>query len=184
MKLHIIMTSTRDGRRGMPVAEWFHNFAKAHGKFDVTFVDLREVVLPLFNEPEHPSKKDYMHEHTKKWSALIDAADAYVWVMPEYNHTLPPAMLNAIDYLVKEWAYKPASFVSYGGVSGGTRSVESSLGLFAMLKMVPLPEQVNVPFFEKSIADGKSDGAIQEKSTTAMLNELHKWATTLKPLRG
>lgn len=183
MQLQIIMTSTRDGRVGMPIAEWFTDFAKTHGKFELKFIDLKEVALPMFDEPHHPSKQQYVHEHTKQWSALVKQADAYVFVVPEYNHMLPPALLNALDYLVVEWAYKPVGFVSYGGVSGGTRSVESALPMLAGLKLVGIPEAVNVPFFTKSITDGKFNGDIQEKAATGMLNELHKWATALRTMR-
>lgn len=183
MKLHIIMTSTRDGRQGMPVAEWFHSEATKHGQFELTFVDLKSVALPMFDEPNHPAQRKYEHDHTKKWSELVASADAFVFVVPEYNHMLPPAMLNAIDYLVAEWAYKPVGFVSYGGVSAGTRSVESALPLLSGLKMVALPEAVSIPFFSKLIVDGKFDGSLQEKSATKMLNELVRWANALKVLR-
>ena len=118
MKLHVIFASTRDGRQGLPIAEWVVERARAHGKFEPQLVDLREVNLPLFDEPKHPRFRQYEHAHTKAWSAIVDAADAFVFVTPEYNYGMPPALLNAIDYLSQEWAYKPASIVSYGGPLG------------------------------------------------------------------
>ena len=118
MQLHVIVASTREGRVGRPVAEWFLGAARAHGTFAVDLVDLKEVNLPLLDEPKHPRRQHYHHEHTKAWSAIVRKADAYVFVTPEYNHGAAPALVNALNYVFVEWNYKPAGFVSYGGISG------------------------------------------------------------------
>ena len=184
MKLHVIFASTREGRQGLPIAEWVVEQARAHGKFEPRLVDLREMNLPLFDEPKHPRFRQYEHAHTKAWSALVDAADAFVFVTPEYNYNMPPALVNAIDYLFQEWAYKPASVVSYGGVSGGTRSAQMTRLMLTGLKVMPLPEAVSVPFFSKMIVDGKFvPGELQEKSAAAMLDELERWSRALATLR-
>jgi NAD(P)H-dependent FMN reductase len=183
-KLQIIVVSTRDGRAGLPVAHWFAERAKAHGAFEVDLVDLREIGLPLFDEPKHPRFRQYQHEHTKRWSALVESADAFVFVTPEYNYGVPPSLINALDYLSAEWAYKPAGFVSYGGVSGGTRSVQMAKMVLTSLKVVPLPEAVSIPFFAKLIdKDGKFDGASQEAAAKTVLDELLRWSSALRVLR-
>ncbi len=185
LTLQIVITSTRDQRAGVPVAEWFAERATAHGKFSVEVVDLKQVNLPLLDEPNHPMKRQYEHAHTKAWSAIVDRADAYVFVVPEYNFGMPPALLNALDYLYVEWGYKPAAFVSYGGVSGGTRSVQMAKQVMTTLKMMPIPDAVSCPFFAKQITDGKfapPDPAAS--SATKLLDELLRWATALKPMRG
>ena len=117
--LKIIIGSTRPGRSGGPVAEWFHELAARHGGFDADLVDLAEVGLPLFNEPENPSRGRYSREHTKRWGQIIAAGDAFVFVVPEYNHGYNAATKNALDYLHAEWRNKPVGFVSYGGISAG-----------------------------------------------------------------
>lgn len=184
-KLSVIFASTRPGRRGTPVARWFVEFAKRHAKFDVQFVDLREQNLPLYDEPKHPRLKQYENEHTRAWSRVVEASDAFVFVTPEYNYSTPPALLNALDYLFQEWAYKAAGFVSYGGVSGGCRSVQNTKLTLTTLKVVPLPEAVTIPFFEKSIKDDVFQGPPElDKSATTLLDELERWTTALKPLRG
>ena len=116
--LQVIVASTRKGRSGLGVAQWFLDRTKQHGKFDVELIDLQAVNLPLLDEPNHPRLRQYQHAHTKSWSATISRADAYVFVTPEYNFGPPPALINALDYVYLEWNYKPAGFVSYGGVSG------------------------------------------------------------------
>ena len=90
IKLHTIICSTRPGRRGPAVAQWSHQLAWQHNGFDAALVDLAEVSRPLFNEPEHPVLQRYRHDHTKRWAASVNAADAYVFVTPEYNFRPPP----------------------------------------------------------------------------------------------
>ena len=94
--------------------------AQAHRVFDVQMIDLKQVNLPLLDEPNHPRLQKYEHDHTKAWSADQNS-DAFVFVTPEYNYGPSPALLNALDYLYNEWNYKAAAFVSYGGSSGGLR---------------------------------------------------------------
>lgn len=138
MLLQIVTVSTRPGRKGPTVAAWFEGQARAHARFEIEPVDLGEVNLPLFDEPEHPRLQNYQHEHTKRWSAIVDRADAFVFVMPEDNFSPPPSMLNAVDYLLHEWAYKPAGFVSYGGVSGGMRAMQMVKLTLNAVKVVPI----------------------------------------------
>ena len=185
-KLHVILTSTRPGRVGEPITKWFVEHAKTHGKFEVTLVDLKEVNLPIFDEAKHPRFKDYAHEHTKAWSKTVDAADAFVFVLPEYNFTTPPAFVNALTYLSQEWGYKPAGLVSYGGVSAGLRSAQMAKLALTAFKMMPIPEAVSIPMFSQFMDEKKNFNGndILNKSIPAMLDELDRWATALKPLRA
>src|SRR5690606_26729511 len=124
----------------------------------------------------------YHHDHTKAWSAKVDAADAVVFVTPEYNFTTPPSLVNAIDYLFTEWAYKPAGFVTYGGVSGGMRALQTTRLLVSNLRMVPLVDAVSVPFFTTFIDSGTglfTPEAKVVKAARTMLDELRRWADAL-----
>lgn len=182
--LSIFVCSTRQQRLGGAVAEWFADRARQHGGFDVSVVDLMHDPLPLLDEPVHPAKRQYHHEHTKRWSATVASADAFVFVTPEYNHGPAPALLNALDYLVHEWAYKPVAFVSYGGVSGGSRSPEVIKAMLTGLRMMPIPEAVNLPFFSKHLKEGKFEPeAPSVEAVKPMLDELGRWTTALATLR-
>jgi NAD(P)H-dependent FMN reductase len=182
--LHVVVASTRPGRVGLPIATWFHAFARAHGKFEPRLVDLAEVNLPLIDEPHHPNLRQYTKEHTKAWSATVAAADAFVFVTPEYNFSAPPALLNAFDYLFHEWHYKPAGFVSYGGLSGGLRGAQMTKQVASALKMVPLFESVPIPFFRQHLKDDVFTATeAHEKSATLMLDELLRWTNALEVLR-
>ena len=183
--LQIFIVSTRKGRKGEAVARWFETRAREHGGFEIELVDLAAVNLPLFDEPEHPRFQRYQHEHTKRWSEQIARADAFVFVTPEYNYSAPPSLINALDYLLHEWAYKPVGFVSYGGVSGGTRSVQMSKLLVTAVKMMPIPEAVTLPFFMRMFAAGGTfaPDETQHKAAGAMLDELKRWTGALQTLR-
>lgn len=184
-KLQIIIASTRPGRVGVPVAEWFRRSAEVHGRFEVEIVDLAEINLPFMDEPNHPRLRQYVHQHTRDWSARVDAADAFVFVMPEYNYGFNAPLKNAIDYLHFEWQYKPVGFVSYGGVSAGTRAVQMIKQVVTTLKMVPVPEAVSIPFVQQFLdADGVLHGnEVMDAGAQAMLDELQAMTTALQPLR-
>lgn len=183
--LKVVVTSTREKRLGPSVGAWFTGRAERHGAFEVEAIDLLAVGLPLLDEPNHPTKKQYEHAHTLAWSATVAAADAFVFVVPEYNYGMPPALLNALDYLYQEWNYKPAAFVSYGGVSGGTRSVQMAKSVLTTLRMMPIPEAVTIPFFTKHVNEaGTFDpGDTLDKAATTLLDELARWTAALATLR-
>lgn len=185
LKLKVIVGSTRPGRVGLHVGKWIHQVAQEHPKFDADLVDLAEVGLPLYDEPNHPRLRKYEKEHTKRWSAIVDEADAYVLVMPEYNYSVAPALANALDFVFQEWACKPAGFVSYGGVSGGLRAAQLIKVTLSALKVVPINEAVVIPFVANHIKDGAfvpSD--LHVTAAGQMLDETARWAEALKPLRA
>lgn len=168
------------------VGAWFLEQARAHGKFEIEAVDLAEVDLPMFDEPRHPRLRQYEHDHTKAWSATVERADAFVFVTPEYDRGTPAPLVNALDHLVQEWAYKPVGFVSYGGVSAGLCGVQMTKQIVTTLKMMPLPEAVSIPFFAQHIDDDANTfdpGEVQIKAADVMLEELLRWAQALRPLR-
>src|SRR3954447_19115033 len=173
-RLAVVIGSTRPGRAGLPIAEWFADLARRHGGFDVDVVDLAEIALPLLDEPHHPRLRQYTKPHTNAWSAIVDRSDAVVFVTPEYNYGYPAALKNAIDYLHEEWRDKPVGFVSYGGVAAGTRPGPPVKQVVSTLKMLPVFEAVNIPFHPQFIGeDGRVHAnAIMEQATDAMLDEL------------
>ena len=184
--LTIIVGSTRPGRAGQPIANWFAERARAHAGFDVEIADLAEIGLPLLDEPNHPRLGQYTKQHTKDWSAIIDRADAVVFVTPEYNYGYPATIKNAIDFLHREWRDKPVGFVSYGGVAAGTRAAQMLKQVLTALKMMPVPEAVNIPFVHSHLDE---DGRLKpteamEASATAMLDELLRWTESMRSLRA
>ncbi|MFQ6142062.1 NADPH-dependent FMN reductase [Streptomyces seoulensis] len=186
-KLEIIVASTRPGRIGPSVARWIEAEAVAHAGFaEVEVVDLAEVNLPFMNEPHHPRLGRYTHQHTRDWSAKVAEADAFVFVMPEYNYGYNAELKNAIDYLHNEWKYKPVGLVSYGGVSAGTRAAQMIKQVVTTLKMTPVFEAVSLPFVQQFLDDDKrlTPNDVMTGSAKAMLDELVRVTDALRPLRA
>ena len=180
-KLHVIVASIRPGRVGLPVSKWFASHAETHGAFDVSLVDLAEINLPMNDEAKHPRLRQYQHDYTKRWSAVVDEADAYVFVSPEYNHSYPASLKNALDYLHQEWQEKPAGFVTYGGVSAGTRALVALRPVVAALGMPSVPAAVNVPFVNQFLDEQRNfvPNEMTIKGADQMLGQLASWTASM-----
>jgi NAD(P)H-dependent FMN reductase len=181
--LTIIIGSTRPGRVGPKFAAWFRSRAIAHDRFEVELVDLAKLNLPFLDEPSHPRLRQYVHQHTIDWSRIVERSDAFVFVTPEYNFGYSAALKNAIDYLSQEWADKAVGFVSYGGVAGGTRAVQQLKQVVTALKMIPVAESVNLPFFSQFIDDSGTvrPNEVMMRSADAMLDELARITALIRP---
>lgn len=185
-KLEIIVASTRPGRVGLPIGQWVEKEAAAHGGFsEVELVDLAEVNLPFMDEPNHPRLRQYTHQHTLDWSAKVAEADAFVFVMPEYNSGINAPLKNALDYLNHEWHYKPVGLVSYGGVSAGVRAAQMVKQVVTTLRMTPIFEAVAIPFVTQFFdeEDNLVPNDVMIASAKAMFEELVRVAEALRPLR-
>ncbi|WP_432421569.1 NADPH-dependent FMN reductase, partial [Nocardia brasiliensis] len=140
LRLAVIVGSTRAGRFGPTVANWFVRRAEQRADVAVEFIDLAQDRLPahMSHEPE-PEGAQALHSVGSR----LTAADAFVIVTPEYNHSYPAALKNAIDWHFTQWQAKPVGFVSYGGVSGGLRAVEHLRHVFAELHAVTVRDTVS-----------------------------------------
>lgn len=192
-RIAIIIGSTRPRRRAALVAGWVAEVATAHvaDRADVTFevVDLADYGLPLLDEPVPAAIGDYHHRHTQRWAATIASFDGFVFVTPEYNHSLPAVLKNAIDYLFAEWNDKAAGFVSYG-LNGGTRAVEHLRLVMAEVKVADVRSQLALSLFtDFEITDMTqpgifAPGAHHEPILIRLLEEVLAWSSALKPLRA
>lgn len=184
-RLGVVLSSVREGRTGAAVADWVMDQSRGHGGFEVELVDLKAIDLPLLREPHHPKLRKYTDPKTVAWSRIVDALDALVLVTPEYNHGTPAALSNALDHLHSEWSYKAAAFVSYGGISGGLRSVQMTKPRLLAFNMMPIVEAVPIPFVAKQIhADRFEATDAQVQALDAMLDELRRWTDALSVLRA
>ena len=182
--LLVIIASTRPGRLGLSIANWVISEIENYGGFEVDVADLALMDLPMLDEPNHPYHRKYTKAHTIAWSRRVDAADAILIVTPEYNYGMPGSLKNAMDFLFHEWNYKPVAFISYGGMSGGMRSVQMAKQVVTTLKMVPLSEAVNIHMVPKYIHDGQFvPDETHEAGLKKVLGELGRWATALRAMR-
>lgn len=184
LRIAIITGSTRPGRNNHAVANWVYDLAKQRKDAEVELVDISDYNLPLLNEPMPPSYGQYHHEHTKAWSGKIASFDAYVFVAPEYNHSVSGALKNAIDYLYREWNNKAAGFVSYGGHAGGARAVEHLRLILAEVMVATVRAQVLLSLFTDFENFRTFKPAPQrEKELHGMLDQVVAWGGALKAMR-
>lgn len=156
--LQVIVASTRPRRVGRMVADYIVKQIAGRDAFDVEVLDLKEIDLPLMDEPNHPRLRRYEHQHTRDWSATISRGDAYLLVMPEYNHSFTAPLKNALDYLNAEWAGKPVAVASYGGISGGTRAAAAITEVLMMLGMRISNASIAIPWVAQHISDDRFVG--------------------------
>lgn len=184
IKLMVVIGSVRPGRAGLSVALWVHEHTTQIGGFDIDFVDLAELNLPFMNEPKHPRLQEYRHRHTLAWSERVAAADAFLFVTPEYNYSYSPALKNALDYLHHEWSGKPVGLVSYGGLAGGTRGAAALQPVLSALGMMSVQANVEIPYVSRQIDDGffePSDRQVEK--LTLLLDQLRRLSPVLQSAR-
>ena len=183
LRIAIIIGSTRPGRNGEAVGKWAYDIARKRSDANFELVDVAEFKLPLLDEPMPPSFGQYSHEHTRVWSAKMASFDGYVFVTPEYNHGIPGALKNAIDFLNQEWINKAAGFIGYGATMGA-RSVEHLRLVLAELQVATVRAQVGLSMFTdfENFSVFKP-AQMQEKYVNDMLNQLIAWSGALRPLR-
>ena len=183
-KIQIITGSTRPGRLNDQVADWIYGLASRRPDLDVEIVDIADYNLGNLDEPM-PSMGQYIHGHTKKWSAKVSEADGYIFVAPEYNHGISGALKNALDFLYKEWNNKPAGFVGYGNV-GGARSVEQLRAIAGELQIADVRRAVHFSILDdfENFSVLKPRNLERHKAHAAeMLDQLTAWARALKTVR-
>lgn len=183
LKIAIILGSTRPKRNGEAVARWVFDIAGKRSDAQFELIDLRDVNLPLLDEPVPPAMGQYSQPHTKAWAAKIDSFDAFVFVTPEYNHGTSGVLKNAIDYLYKEWNNKAAGFVSYGS-AGGARAVEQLRQVMGEMQIAAVRAQVMLSLFTdfENFSVFKPDPR-HERSVNTMLDQVIAWGGALKTLR-
>ena len=181
MKIAVILSSTRPGRVGEAVARWVVDRASVRGDAAYELVDLAEHHLPDPDEPVPPAAGRYTLPHTRAWAELIAGFDGYVIVTPEYNHSFPGTLKNALDRVWAEWNDKAVGFVSYGA-DGGVRAVEALRPVVATLRLADVGPQVSLRSREDW--SGFTPRSFHEDSLTAMLDTVVRWATALTAARS
>jgi NAD(P)H-dependent FMN reductase len=183
LKIAVIVGSTRPGRQGKAVAHWVVAQARGRGGATYELVDLLDHPLPLLDEPVPAARGQYTREHTEAWSQTISSYDGFVFVTPEYNHSLPGGLKNALDYLYAEWNNKAAAFVGYG-VLGAARAVEHLRAVSAELQLAGVRQQLSFLFSADFESFSEfSPGLHQRELAATMFDQLEAWARALRELR-
>lgn len=147
MNLLIVNASVREGRASGQVTAWVENIAKdALPDVQWQTADLKEIGLPMFDEPISPmfNKERTPEGPVKVWLDALREADGYVFITPEYNHSMPSGLKNAIDFIAYEVMKKPFMAVGHGG-TGGARAIDNlKTALNANIGAVPIANSVTL----------------------------------------
>jgi NAD(P)H-dependent FMN reductase len=188
-EIAIIVGSTRPGRRSRAVAEWVAaQAARRHTSSGFGIVDLADFALPVLDEADPAIFGRYSEEHTTRWAGTIARYDGFVFVTPEYNHSIPGALKNALDFAYAEWNDKAAGFVSYG-LHGGTRAVEHLRLILAELQVATVRAQVVLSLHGDFGSPASAEpgaftpGAHQEASLGTLLDQVVAWSRALQAVR-
>ncbi len=191
-KLHIIIGSTRPTRAADRVAPWVIARARSHVAFDVEVLDLRDWPLPMFAEHVGTigdfGDPTYSAPIVREWNHKIKEADAYLFITPEYNHSVPGVLKNAIDSVFVSFAFrnKPMVAVGYsGGVAGGVRAIEHLAQIAIEAELVPLRTSVIISqVVEAFDAAGEPRNPVTDISLQTALDDLAWWSTALERARA
>jgi NAD(P)H-dependent FMN reductase len=179
LQVAIIIGSTRQGRFAPVVANWFSSYIQTREEFVTDVIDLAETTLPDVLSKSHEPAVEALRPR-------LAAADAFVVITPEYNHSFPAPLKTAIDWYSKEWHARPVAFVSYGGNAGGLRAVEQLRQVFAELHAITVRNAVGFAGAWElfSEAGGLHNRERHEKVANAMLDQLAWWGQALKVARS
>lgn len=187
VNIKVILGSTRPQRFGIQPATWVTELGKQYKDANFELVDLKEVDLPLLDTPVPASMApSNQSAHQEAWAKIIGEADGFVFVTAEYNHGLPAAFKNAIDFLAQEWAHKPVAFVSYGADGGGIRAIEQWRQVAGWLKMYDLSRFVHFANYFAGLNDKGEFQFTDEHAERAhgMLKDLVFWSEQMKEARA
>ncbi|MFD4999645.1 NADPH-dependent FMN reductase [Streptomyces buecherae] len=182
LRLAIIVGSNRGGRFAPVVARWITEQARQHGGLEVDVIDLADIALPTSLPAYGQGPDPDTAAELAKLTPGLAAADAFLVVTPEYNHSYPASLKNAIDWHHAEWQAKPVGFVSYGGVSGGLRAVEHLRGVFAEVHSVTVRETVSFTMAGE-LFDGEGelrDPELPNAAAKRLLDQLVWWGRALR----
>jgi NAD(P)H-dependent FMN reductase len=184
MRVAVILGSTRPSRKSAKVGAWVMEQADRRNDLEAELVDLAHQGLPIFDESIPPGAGRYELEHTKRWAALVDSFDAYVFATPEYNHGIPGVLKNALDFVYAEWNNKAAGFVGYGN-AGGARAVEQLRLVMAELQVATVRSAVALSIFTDFDKENNfMPDERHQKRLDAMFDELVAWGGALKGVRA
>ncbi|WP_086770029.1 NADPH-dependent FMN reductase [Streptomyces bobili] len=186
LRVAVIVGSVREGRQGRAVTDWF--LGAADGRDDLSFdvVDLADLDLPLVMPGWGGTPAPETVAALAGVSPRLAAADAFVVVTPEYNHSFPAALKNFVDWHHPEWQAKPVGFVSYGGLAGGIRAVEQLRLVFAELHATTVRDSVSLhgPWSGLGEDGAPRDAAVCEGAAKGMLGQLAWWGRALRTARA
>jgi NAD(P)H-dependent FMN reductase len=192
-RIGVVLGSTRPQRLGDRVCAFVMRHAAQVPGADFTVLDLCDYRMPFFNEATAPLSNAARTPapNVCRWLDDVAAADGFLFLTPEYNHTIPAVLKNALDFLAEEAYGKPASILSYSSTVHGGNIAGNELRLtLSKLGMLPLPKSLPLAHADRLLDES---GELIEQSEWAgrveaflprSLSELVRYAAALKTVRA
>ena len=187
LSVGIVIASVRPNRLGEKISRWFSGLCAQRAELSPSILDLRDFALPNYEDPRPSSQaeKDYAAPNQRRWVEAVSAQDAFVIVTPEYNHSFPGALKNALDHAYTAFNAKPVGFIAYGGSAGGVRAVEQLRLVCVELQMAPVRAEVNIAFAFKSVdGNGAPTDPLALQRAELLIRQLVWWGQALAEARA
>ena len=182
LNIAIIPGTSRPQALNPQIVNWVEQQLASNGDVRAEVVDFGSFDLPLLDEVIPAGAKMYANDHTKAWGAKLEEFDAFIFVTPEYNHSISGSLKNALDFVATEFNHKVAGIVNYGA-DNGVRAAEHLRHILANYKLAVVRDQASFSIFT-DVADGTF--APTEVSTApfaSMVDDIVAWGEALKSVR-
>ena len=153
MHVAVIYGSVRTNRQGIKLARFVAAELQRRGCTS-RLIDPIEHRLPLLEMQYSDYAKGTAPAELEQLAQLFRSVDGFAIVSGEYNHSVPPALSNLLDYFLEEYFWRPAGIVTYsGGRFGGVRAAMSLRMMLAEMGMPTIPTTLAVPNVGASFDD-------------------------------
>lgn len=164
-KIGIVVGSTRQGRMSINIATWLKEECESISTDEFVLLDLLNYPLPFFGEED-------INNIIEKWESSIGECDAFIFVTPEYNHSITGALKNALDFGYQQWNSKTAGIVSYGYGANGARAAEHLRSISGALGIADVKTQILISLFDDIKEKSFTPRDIHKKNIELMLKEI------------
>ena len=186
-KVLVFYGSYRTGRVGIRLADFVTTELRARGAA-AELIDAREVGLPMLDRMYKEYPKGSAPLALESLAGKIRAADAFVFVVGEYNWGPQPGLKNLTDHFLEEWFWRPAAIVSYSpGRLSGARASAAWHPILSEMGMIVVSSTVAVgPIADTLDAQGEpvgDAGAKVRKAFGRVADDLAWWTSAARQQR-
>lgn len=182
LNIAIIPGTSRPQALNPQIVSWVEQQLAANDDVRAEVVDFGSFDLPLLDEVVPAGAKMYANDHTKAWGAKLEEFDAFIFVTPEYNHSISGSLKNALDFVATEFNHKVAGIVNYGA-DKGVRAAEHLRHILANYKLAVVRDQASFSIFT-DVADGTfAPTEVSAAPFASMVDDIVAWGEALKSVR-
>ena len=182
LNIAIIPGTSRPQALNPQIVNWVEQQLASNGDVRAEVVDFGSFDLPLLDEVIPAGAKMYANDHTKAWGAKLEEFDAFIFVTPEYNHSISGSLKNALDFVATEFNHKVAGIVNYGA-DKGVRAAEHLRHILANYKLAVVRDQASFSIFT-DVADGTfAPTEVSAAPFASMVDDIVAWGEALKSVR-